>query len=321
MYLMKYGEILVPTVPLANVKVGGEFRCILRNSMGGIVQDTGWFSNLVTNTGLANMHTQNWFSYFHIGASSTAPAFTNSTLGSWLAVHSVGLGDTESGTPVAPNYEYWTTRGNRFNAGVGTGTIAELGISWSSTNTNMCIRALVSPTIVKAADQVLDVYYRFKLWPSLADVAGVVSIAGQNYNYLLRAKDVDTNDYQRTFTTMRFTTDGSFISVYQDDIVAVTVGPTVASGGSGTDNAETYVGLIVASGSDSVLGTGYIDTQYRFHLDEGNSAGIRSATVRGPTQISIKGIQCQFNRVSDNAKILKDATKELYFTFRFQYAR
>jgi len=320
MLIKKYSEIYTPPVPMGVTKVGGEFRCILRNSMGGIVQDTDWFPNLITNTGLANMHTQSWFNNLHIGASSTAPAFTNSTLGSWLAVASSLLSQTEGPGPVAPNYEYYTTRGWRFNAGVGTGTVAELGISWSSTNVNMCIRALVSPTIVKAADQVLDVYYRFKLWPNLSDVVGVVPIAGDNYNYTLRSKDLDENDFQRTFTQMRWPLDGSFISAYQDNIAAITSAPSVTSGGS-SSNAETYVPTVVGSGSDSGLGTGYQDTQYRYHLDEANSAGIRSVTLRGPTSISQKGIQCQFNRVSDNAKILKDNTKELYFTFRFQYAR
>jgi len=322
MYVMKYKELWTPPIPMSEMKIGGEFRCILRNSMGDPVYDTGWFHNLVTNTGLANMHTQNWFGNLHIGASASAPAFTDSTLGSWLAKHSTSLGYTEGPGPVAPNYEYYATHGWRFNAGVGTGTVAELGLSWQATNVSMCIRALVTPSVVKAVDQVLDVYYRFKLWPSLVDVVGVIPINGEDYDYILRGKHLNTNDYQRPFTALRWPTDGSYIHTYQDNIAALTSGPSVATGSGGSNNAETYAGIIVGSGSDAGAGTGYIDTQYRYHLDESNSVGgVRSVSLRGPTAVSNKGIQCQFDRVSDGAKILKDNTKELYFTFRFQYAR
>jgi len=324
MYIRKFRELqnLIP-LPAPIMKVGGEFRCVLMNSMGGVVRDTGWFSNLLTNVGLTNLSTQNWHSQLHIGQGSSAPAFTDSALQTWLAYGNVNT-TAEGPVPVGPNYEWYETRSYRFNAGVGTGTVRELGLSHLTTNSSMTVRSAVSPAVPKAVDQVLDVYYRFKIWPSLADVVGTIAIAGEDFNYTLRAMELDYTSYMRTFDLIRFTTSGSGANCWQDNIGSVTSAPAVATGSGGTSNAETHPVVTSAPTINIPAGSAYIDTTYKWALDEANSpGGVRSISTRMMTVGTLKGVQCQFNRVSDAGvgKIMKDNTKEISITFRMNYAR
>jgi hypothetical protein len=86
------------------------------------------------------------------------------------------------------------TQGYRFAAGVGTGTIREFGTGPSSSNINMCVHTLVSPEVNKAADQVLDVYYRFSVYPDLTDNTGSVLIDGQTYDWVSRVARIEDYD-------------------------------------------------------------------------------------------------------------------------------
>jgi hypothetical protein len=73
-------------IVLPGVKRGGEFRLIVRDLMGRVTQDTGWFPNLLTDQGLINMAAQNaWSSNMNVGSGTTPPAFTDTSLVSWMA--------------------------------------------------------------------------------------------------------------------------------------------------------------------------------------------------------------------------------------------
>ena len=165
------------------------------------------FDNLITDYGLnllGNSDSANWgttsnlgtnysfyahpaIAYMHIGAGTATPANSDTALSSFRA-------GSNTPTPSAPmNSSMYTDRVEifksvRFGAGVGTGTITEIGMSTQATPGNLFCRALITDSlnnpvsIVKAAGDILDIEYRLTLRPTLTDVTGTLS----GYSYTLR---------------------------------------------------------------------------------------------------------------------------------------
>lgn len=320
MHLLKYREIYNKTPIIASkIKFGGEFRLILRNCMGGVVQDTGWFHNLITNYGLNYGFHATWYSYIHLGSSNAAPDFTQSALINWLGYNNpgsiTGVAAVNSGSPL---YYGIQTIGKRFDAGNATGTIREVGLGTNTGNYNMCVRSLVSPEVVKAADQVLDVYYRMTAYPDLSDQTGVANIGGIDYNYTSR---ISTCQEFGAFGVYKWYTSTFGHAAYYGNIGSITETPTgLMPGEGGYMPYPTIAPIQVGGGS----GNAYIDWQVKWPLDRGNHAsGFRSARSSHQPNISSSypGIQTQFNAVSDSSSIPKDNTKELYLNWRLSWAR
>ena len=303
-------------INLPRMKAGGEFRLMTyepyRNDDIGLIvaDDTDWFDNLVLDNALIQMTTQNqWANRFHIGDSSTPPSITNTVLFGWLAVNSASLSDQNLNLG-SPNYQGQTTRGRRFNAGVGTGTIREIGVTQESTNTNMSIRALVTPEITKATPQILDAYYRYTCWPSLVAGTGTTSIFGEDYDYTVQMGAIE--DLTSVFDQYVPDPSASRHTVYDGDIGPITGLPTGDS-----SNAST---LEITS-----QGSGFCNYTVTFGVDQGNVAGgirsIASRIVGGATTGEDPRIQVEFRRVSDDAAIPKDATREISFDLGITWDR
>jgi hypothetical protein len=229
----------------------------------------------------------------------------------WLAVNDGTVNTTYYYNTSSP-YEIWETRAFRFNAGTGTGTIREFGLTDQYGNSQMSMRTLISPAVVKAADQVLDVYYKFWIYQDITDTTGVVSIAGEDYNYIVRGDTMGVAANRSTLTEFRVDTDTFATKAYTGDL-----GPV-------TGNPSSPIGIYdYASITEIGNGSGYHDYTLKWALDDGNDPlGIRSIHFdHGFNGISSTGYQCSFSRVSDGARIPKDNTKELTFTFRMNWAR
>lgn len=313
-WIKKYQDIEghQPTV-ITKMRVGGEMRGILRNSMGGIVHDTGWLPNIVTNNGMVNLYdTVAPFGYHHIGDDNTAPDVTQSTLLGHLAYSSTGTGsgdlDENSGSP---NYVLSTTSSRRFNAGVGTGTIREFGASGGTSNSDMTVRVLVSPEFVKASDQVLDTYYKFNMWPDTTDTTGTVAISGVNYDFTSRGMNLHLTGFASTQTYFRpynnLSTHGAFLG---------NIGTITGSPASYLDWCDS----ITTTGG----GSGYSDYELFWSLNSANHAsGIRSISTRhyqGGLSANM-GWQAEYDKTVGGGTIMKDNTKTLTLTFRRTWAR
>jgi hypothetical protein len=82
----------------------------------------------------------------------------------------------------ADDYEHFETRTYRFGAGVGTGTVREMGIGNAIAGNYLFSHHLLDTPIVKAAGNSLDVSYRFTIWPSLIETTATpISIGGEDY--------------------------------------------------------------------------------------------------------------------------------------------
>jgi len=311
-YIPKYKESLV-IVPPYRHGVSGEFRCVLYNEMGGIAHDTGWFGNTIGNQGLGLMTSQDaWNNYFYIGSGSAAPAASDTQMSTFTAASYTVQGLPVEDNGVAPNWEFSTMKTKRFAAGVGTSTIREVGVGYNDTSIlGLVARQLVSPAIVKGASQVLDVSYRFKIWPSIVDVASVTSIDGADYNVITRGLGYDRGDSALTRfvpygvgSTSQGVTDGNLAA-----LSAIFPLGTLLIG------AESVTWL-----SGGVTGTtGYREFETKFGLNQGNIAGGPRCCFQ-ETKLGLK-VQSQFNKVSDGSKVPKDGTKEWTPQWRMEWVR
>jgi len=250
-------EIIIPSS--AGYGIKGEFRLVLMDCMGKVIRDTGWFPNLITQRGLINVSNSNWNSYTHIGSSSAAPSYYDTTLTSHLA-YSNTIQSQVDAVAGAPNYEVSTTLARRFAAGVGTGTIREMGINNSSSNTAMCIRSLVSPAITKLADQVLDVYHKFSIYRRLTDQTGTVSIGAGSYSYTLRGLNIDESFTKYALSPFVPNPSPNYSGVSNGGLVALTAQPA--------PSVVQSAGITTGS-----KGEGYTNFAVNFGLNEGNISG------------------------------------------------
>lgn len=157
-------------------QIGAKFKFLKSkvNSKGDeeITLETDWVDNIVTDWGLNQLgsSTGNQFLYLLVGSSSVTPDASQTTLQNKIAGSSTNSPTTPSNviqTTTAPFYVA-VKKSYRFNAGVATGTIAEVGLS--PNNVNVFNRALVKDsngnptTITVLADEILDVLCEVRIY-------------------------------------------------------------------------------------------------------------------------------------------------------------
>jgi hypothetical protein len=310
----KYKDILVRP-PTVRCGVGGEFRVIRYNCMGQVNYDSGWLDNMIVNQGLGLQTTEaNWNNYTYIGSDATAVTATDTTMGSLLAYSATLQGSpTRTGAGASP---WWVAseRTHRFAAGVGTGTVREIGVGEDTAATKMVSRIVIPTPVSKAADQVLDVIWRHKLYPPLGDVTGTVTIDGAVYDTTVRGLYYDYVG-SGTQTLGQFgpnTASGSNQGVADGNLGAL---DDTTPLGTTANSAESRTWL-----TGGVTGTtGYREWDVLFGLNYGNlGAGIRTAWTRTNTS---QYFQCQFDRQSDGARVDKDDTKIWTPRWRLEWVR
>ena len=157
-----------------HISFRGEYRAILRNEDESIVYDSGWERNLITTLG-ENLYSHevnfsNWYTNCIIGSSGATPQYTDTVMGALLAKTTNILSNdpvSNSYNAGANDYERYVTRTWRFGSGIGTGTVAEMGLGVTGSSNYLFSHHLLDTPIVKASNQSLDVSYRFTIWPSL----------------------------------------------------------------------------------------------------------------------------------------------------------
>lgn len=152
-----------------------------------------WFPNLITNAGLDFLGTTGTTpvqGYCRVGSGNTAPANSNTALVSQVAVSNTLQAET-TGVNRTGTFYGWRRRTNRFAAGAAAGTLAEVGVSPAAASA-LFSRALIldgggaPTTITVLSDEVLDVTYELRIYPTLADATGTVTIAAVVYSWTAR---------------------------------------------------------------------------------------------------------------------------------------
>ena len=277
--------------------------------------------NLITNEGLNRLGAtpsgqQGPITYCSVGTGTTTPAFTDTALVGFLASTQTA---SPAGTSVTNQssslYYAQYTFGYRFALGAVVGNVSEVGVGWMNDGTGLFSRARilndigVPTTITVLSDEVLDVYYGFRVYPPETDVTGSITISGVPYTYILRARNVTGGSFG--WSAVGFVSNiwpnNESGATFTGAIAALTSSPT--GGGETTTQASTKSLIAYSNGSyqrDSVL---------TWALNDGNVAG-------GAKCLSYSGhnggsrYQVQFT-----PNIPKDDTKVLTLTTRHSWAR
>jgi hypothetical protein len=300
--------------------VGGQFRLMLYAEDGTtLIKDTGFSSNVITDYGMdqisdsSTIGSQSLFGALKIGSGTTPALVTDTQMETFLAASNdtTGLTHTAYINPISP-YECYKDKSARFPAGVGTGTVNEVGIGrYDTDGLNLFSRQLVTPGIVKGAAQVLDVIYRLTYYPPIVDALGTVTIDGLVYDTITRMYDADgwrDHGFQGIRAESTFVTSWG---AYSGDIGPITGNPSGSLIGS--DNDDSY-NLTYGPGSY------YRDMQHDCGLNGWNTgSGIRSMRI----QTRIKHtFQTQFNRQGGGGETIpKDPTKIISLRWRIAWAR
>jgi hypothetical protein len=234
-----------------------------------------WFPNLITNAGLDLLGTTGLTyvtTYCRVGSGNTAPANTDTALVSQVAASNTVQGAAVTGVNRSGAFYSFRRSTIRFTAGTATGTLAEVGVS-ATVSGSLFSRALIldgggSPTTITVlADEVLDVTYELRVYPTLTDATGTVTIAGVTYDWT--ARPLIPASYDNKWTTGIGTEISPRISVgneFDGPSVAATL-PAQTSAMSGPVAAGIITRLAYSTGS--------YQRSFRFDLDlnDGNVAG------------------------------------------------
>lgn len=278
---------------------------------GDVRLDTGWFPNIITNSGLDAIGTSTtYLNECRVGTGNTAPSALDTSLQTQVGTTTSIQNTSVTAQSTEPYYGAYT-RTYRFAAGVATGNIAEIGVGVPAGA--LFSRALIldgggSPTTITVlADEFLDATYQLRMKPPLNDVLGTINISGVNYDTVTRAANV-TNSTSWGLPSMGGGSQGSNYTFHTGTLGAIT---TLPSGSHYFSNASSQG--VYSPGSYS---RDFGDT---VGLDSGNNVGgIRTIAYElGSNATQHMGhMQTQFTPT-----IPKDNTKVFTFVCRHIWAR
>lgn len=237
-----------------NVTAGlaGRYKLVVTRPDGS-ARETPWFNNLILDNGLNRIGTGAIGHYCQVGSGSVEPLVTDTSLQSLVA--SAGVHSESDGNGSTPYYG-WHRRTYRFNAGVATGNLSEVGIGWTTGSSTLFSRALIrdgggSPTTITVlSDEVLDVIYELRLYPPETDSTFNMVIGGTTYTVICRPAGETPGAWSPSILfSYGPTYSAPMFRAYEGEIGAVTSNPSGSMGDSDlawdaySNNSYQYSGL------------------------------------------------------------------------------
>jgi hypothetical protein len=264
MIILPSRKIVIPSEPVfaGHSRFAGYYKLTVRNSEGHITRETPWFQNLITNNGLDLIWTSLAPSFSvkvlapecYVGTGNAAPAFTDTTLQSYLATgSSISLSAATYVAGVAP---YWKqSKGYRFGTGVAAGNLSEIAVGTAPNN--LFSRALIKDnlgnptTITVLSDEILDVTYELRVYPPITDNVfsmllngSSVSVTGRSYR-IQDARDIfNPINAESSFTNLP-APEAMFSSTGQPDIFGA--GGTWVNNGNGVRDNVVNPSYVIGS--------------------------------------------------------------------------
>lgn len=317
-WLPKCREIELPT---PKVGVEGLYRMVVREHDGAVAKDTGWFKNIITNTGLDQLATGAQVGNMSLGTGTMAPSATDTSLQTFAQFSDTsapGSGYSPAYPPQNTTSPYVTgfTRAYRFSIGRLNGTYSEVGVSGTTNGTALFSRALIvdgggapAPITVSSSQQ-LDAYYTVRKFAPLVDTSETVTISGTSHTITGRA--AFAGDGNIWFPTAPFNAINNSNGVYFVN-AGVALGAITSSLTGGTASA-TVNGFVTPAA--------YTPGSYTRECTV--FAGTNEANVAG----GIRGVQFYWGSSSAamfqyvlNTAIAKDVTKTMNLNFSVSWAR
>jgi hypothetical protein len=296
----------------------GQFRLIVRTAEGNVRRDTGWFDNLILDSGLNKMGTATPISGAAIGTDATAPNVADTGLiaqAKWTTTLVGSVTKSNAGSSPYAASAVWTYR---FAIGDLNGNYAEVGVGWA-TGSNMFSRALIldgggSPTtITVGATEQLDVMYTLKFYPPLVDTSQSIVIDGNTTTVTGRASYVTSTSYWSPNCTYppQASSSGGGVSCAVTDGVLGAITATITGTNSYCDGASTAA---YSNGSYTRTCT------YTFSLTAGNVTGGIDACYMHWAALGSGPAMGSF-QYGFSVPIAKDNTKTLALSFSIAWAR
>jgi hypothetical protein len=233
-----------------------------------------WFCNLITDTGLDLIGSSaSWLNSCRVGSGTTAPAASDTDLVSYTGTNS-SIQSSVSAAQSTPPYYISKTLTYRFNAGLASGNLSEIGVfTTSGAGGIMFSRALIldsggSPTTITIQeDEILDALYEFRIYPPTDDQTGSINLGGVEYAWIGRASLVTSSGVAGWTTGVAATSPNpTYSAAYNGVLGAITVDPSGSTG-----SVSSAVGAAYVPGSYEASAT------YTWGVTVGNVSGGISA--------------------------------------------
>lgn len=305
----------------------GEVRFVVENN-GVEKLDTGFNKNIILNQGLhffGGGNGADMMAYCLVGAGNSEPIITQNQLDSCVA----GV----TGSVDSSNYSYAPDSTNTYKCSLtkkyvfttlAGNNISEVGLAsqYSGPGSNyLCTRALIkdasgSPTVLSLiAGDTLTIYYKLWVVHSTLDTNQVISMSdgfggSEQFNVKSRLAEV-ADGYRNEWATglpKAFGLAANNIIVGSGDLVEITSTPIGVTGNA----SESIIGAY--NNDFSRIATMKLDT------GTGNGS-VRTIVTRSVSNHAFGFHQIRFGRVSDDAPIAKDNTKELTIPIKFTWGR
>lgn len=258
------------------IEMSGHVRMVTNGPERGRMLQ-GDFDNLILNQGLERIGTGAPLGACQVGTGTSAASVTQSALDSFVA----GTGSliAQSNTFVTGATPYWScTFTYRFAEGAAAGILAEVGMGWAATGSNLFSRARIldaggnPTTITVLSSESLDVEYTLRFYIPLTDVTGSRMMFGVMTDYVVRATDVSSGDLWGVSWFALGTPDNSAVLLCYaapSPLGTINQRPSgVYIGGPTSSSAEAYVG-----NSLRLVGNANLS------LSDGNAAGGIGAAI------------------------------------------
>lgn len=316
-------------IKLPSVKLGGQFRLVVSKDAEckQVVKDTGFFDNLITNTGMNRIGevTTNTTSSstafntlcgrFVVGSGSAEPQFTDTALQNPVAFAS----SNSVLVSASSNYDrgwYEITVQHQFGQGQAAGNLSEIGIQHTSTSGPLWSRALIldgqgnPTTITVLPDDFLTCYYTLRIMIPKEDVVfninvdygedGIVPtvVTGRPLN--ANSSSLDTGWGLKTAVTSNY----AHLQFY--------------TGGLAAPTASVPLGSPIGSRTSNFSVVPYIPDSFERYitrtngLNEHNSQELRTAVL---------GALMGYWQIEFDPPLQKNNTQTMQVTFGYSWAR
>jgi hypothetical protein len=316
-------------IKLPAVRLGGRFRLVTSKDVEckQVVEDTGFFDNLITNTGMNRIggvttNSNDGLSSFRslcgrfvVGSGSAVPQFTDTALQNPVAFASADVEtDNESS-----NYDrgwYEITVRHQFGQGQAAGNLSEIGIQHTSTSGPLWSRALIldgqgnPTTITVLPDDFLTCYYTLRIMIPKEDVVFNIDVDYDEDGVVPtvvtgRPLNADSSGpFNGWFLNTAKTSSQAYLQFYTGGLAAPTATQPLGSTASSQTGTFSTVPYVTDSFERYVTRTN--------SLTQHNSQNLRTARLQ-----ALMGCwQIEFD-----PPLQKDNTQTMQVTFGYSWAR
>lgn len=288
--------------------LAGQFRLVVRGPEGDIRRDTGWFDNLILDSGLNRWGTGAVSGGAAVGTDNTVPAASQTGLLAQSAYTTSTTSSTFGNSGSSPYYGTYSVT-YTFALGALNGIYYEVGIGWAS-GANMFSRALIvdsggfpTPITVLSTEQ-LSVSYTLRAYVPTAPVVTTPTIGGNITTVTTIASLASSNGWGADMGGTKNGISSSCV-VFNGALGAITASPSGTSATISNSTVTSYV-------SNSLTSTANVFCS----LTSGNlSGGISAARIGFGYNYST------YFQYGFSPAILKDSTKTLTLSMSHTWSR